>query len=430
MKTINIGIIGFGTVGSGVVKILKKNRELIRERTGLRINLKKIADVDLSKRPGITVKRSLLTRDYRKIISDPNIDIIVELIGGCRVAKDVVIRSLKNGKAVVTANKALLAEHGKEVFFQAERYGGDIYYEASVAGSTPIIKLLREGLVANKINSMLGIVNGTSNYILTKMSREGKNFKEALCEAKTEGYAEANPRLDIEGIDSAHKLAILSSLAMGKWIDANKVYTEGITRITHEDILYAARFGYVIKLLAITKEKKGEIEVRVHPTLLSRKHQLSLVGGVYNAIFVKGDNVGNALYYGKGAGQLPAASAVVADIVDVARNLSHGIKHRVPAIRYSKQKKRIKPMEQIVCKNYLRFNVLDRPGVLAKIAGILGRHKISIESVLQVGRHRVSSVPVVIMTHKALEKNVRKALAETDRLPQVRAATVRVRVEE
>lgn len=430
MKTINIGLVGFGTVGTGVVKILRRNKALIQKRTGLRLNLKRIADIDLRKARGVKVARGILTKDAGSIVSDPNIDIVVELIGGCTAAKDIIIQSLMQGKAVVTANKALLAENGKEIFGVAERYGGDIYYEASVASSIPIIKLLREGLVANRISSMLGIVNGTANYILTKMSTEGRSFKEALREAKAEGYAEAKPKLDIEGMDSAHKLAILASLAMGRWTDLKKIYTEGITRITHADIMYADEFGYVIKLLAIAKEKRGEIEVRVHPTLLSKQHQLSSVGGIYNAIYVTGDNMGNALFYGQGAGQLPAASAVVADIVDVARNLSYGIRHRVPAIGYTKEVKRLRPMEKVVTQNYLRFTVVDRPGVLAKISGILGRHKISIASVIQVGRHRVSAVPVVMMTHKAVEKDVRKALAETDRLPEARARTVRIRVEE
>lgn len=430
MKTINVGIIGFGTVGAGVVKILRRNRELIVERTGLKISLKKIADIDLRRRRGVKVARSLLTRDAGNIVSDPNIDIVVELIGKRKAAFDVIMQSLKQGKAVVTANKALLAECGKEIFETSERYGGDIYYEASVAGSVPIIKIMREGLVANKITSMLGIVNGTANYILTKMGSCGKGFKEALKEAKAGGYAEANAKLDIEGVDSAHKLAILASLAMGRWIDLKNIYTEGITRVSHADIMYADEFGYVIKLLAIAKERGGEIEVRVHPALLPKQHQLSSVGGIYNAIFVRGDNTGNALFYGQGAGQLPAASAVVADIVDVARNLSYGMKHRVPAIRYTKALKRIRPMEKVVTKNYLRFTVVDSPGVLAKIAGILGRYKISIASVIQVGRHRINAVPVVMMTHLAVEKNVRKALFEIDKLPQIRAKTIRIRVEE
>lgn len=421
MKTINIGIIGLGTVGSGVVEILRKNRSI-----GVPIRIAGIAEIDKKKWHGMN--RAVLTTDANKVIN--NSDIVVELIGGCKAAKDIVLGALKNGKAVVTANKALLAEYGKEIFSTAERYGGDIYYEASVAGGIPIIKILREGLVANRITSILGIVNGTSNYILTKMQEEGADFRKVLAEAQREGYAERDPTLDIEGIDSAHKLVILSSLAMGRWVDLKNIYTEGITHITHSDILYADELGYVIKLLAICKDQRGEIEVRVHPTLLPKQHQISGVSGVYNAIFITGDNIGSQLFYGKGAGKLPAASAVVADIVDVARNLSFGIRHRVPAIRYSRQVKKIRPIGEVVNQCYLRFTTVDRPGVLAKISGILGRNKISIASVIQKGRHKISAVPIVMMTHKAVERDIRKALAEIDRLPEVRAKTVMIRVEE
>lgn len=420
MRTINIGIIGLGTVGSGVVSILRKNRAI-----GVPIRIAGIAEIDKKKWQGMD--SSILTTDVNKVID--NSDIVVELIGGCRTAKDIVIGALKKGKAVVTANKALLAEFGREIFSTAERYGCDIYYEASVAGGIPIIKILREGLVANRISSILGIVNGTSNYILTKMQEEGADFKKALAEAQKEGYAEQDPSLDVEGIDSAHKLVILSSLAMKRWINLKDVYIEGITHITHSDILYADELGYAIKLLAICKDQKGKIEVRVHPTLLPKQHQLSGVNGVYNAIFITGDNVGSQLFYGRGAGKFPAASAVVADIVDVARNLYFGTRHRVPIIRYSTQTKSIRPMEDVVSECYLRFTVVDRPGVLAKISGILGRHKISIASVIQKARHRVYAVPVVMMTHKAVERDIRKALSQIDRLPEVRAKTVMIRVE-
>jgi len=430
MKIINIGLIGFGTVGAGVVKILKSNKSLITERTDLQINVKKIADIDITTSRGVKVAKSCLTKNPMDVVLDPAIDIVVELIGGVKVSKNIIIQSLKQGKAVVTANKALLAQDGKEIFAMAKRYGGDIYYEASVAGSIPIIKVLREGLVSNRINSILGIVNGTANYVLTKMARDGEGFKKALQSAKQKGYAEANPKLDIEGMDSAHKLVILASLAVGKWIELKKVYTEGITHITHTDIIYADRFGYVIKLLAIAKDEGKEIEVRVHPVLLNKRHQLSSVGGVYNAIFVSGDNVGDALFYGRGAGQLPAASAVIADIVDVARDIAFGIKHRLPAIKYAGKSKKIMPMENVITKSYLRFTVVDHPGVLAKLSGILGRHRISIASVIQIGRRRRSAVPVVMMTYKAKEKDVQKALAEIDKLPEICAKTVRIRVEE
>lgn len=424
MRKINVGIVGLGTVGSGVVEILQKNKSI-----GVPINIAGVAEIDPKKRQSAGLDRSIYVTD-RKIVDNPDIDIVVELIGGCKEARNIVIDALKNGKAVVTANKALLAEYGKEIFSTAERYGGDIYYEASVAGGIPIIKILREGLVANRINSILGIINGTSNYILTKMQEEGADFRKVLREAQDEGYAEKDPTLDVEGIDSAHKIVILSGLAMGRWVDLKNVYTEGITNITHSDILYADEFGYVIKLLAICKEERGEIEVRVHPTLLPKQHQLSGARGIYNAIFITGDRIGSQLFYGKGAGKYPASSAVVADIVDVARNINFGIKHRIPAMRYSRQIKRIRPMEEVVNQCYIRFTTVDRPGVLAKISGILGRNRISIASVIQKSRHKVSAVPIVMMTHRAVEKDIRRAIKEIDRLPEVRAKTVMIRVEE
>jgi len=331
---------------------------------------------------------------------------------------------------VVTANKALLAECGQEIFAAAKRYNTDIYYEASVAGGIPVIKLFKEGLVANQIQNMQGIVNGTANFILTKMSKEGVSFKEALRSAQEGGFAEANPKLDIEGIDAAHKLVILSSLATGTWVDLPKVYTEGITHITHQDIVYADELGFVIKLLAISKEHRHGIEVRVHPTLISKQYQLASVNGVYNAIYIEGDSLGKALYSGRGAGQLPTASAVVADIVDVARNLSSGVSHRVPVMHFTRQAKRILPMAEVVSQYYLRFSVMDRPGVLAKISGILGRNSISIAAVIQKGRDKRNAVPLVMMTHKAVEKNVRAALAEIDKMREVRQKTMRIRVED
>lgn len=430
MKKINIGLVGFGTVGTGLVKILQRNGGLIQARTGVKLRLAKIADIDLKTSRGVKVRAGILTSDFRKLIADPEIDVIVELIGGCRVAKTVVLESLRQRKAVVTANKALLAEHGLEIFSAAKRYHTDIYYEASVAGGIPVIKLFKEGLVANQIQTMQGIVNGTANYILTKMSKERMSFKEALRNAKDGGFAEANPKLDVEGIDSAHKLVILSSLATGIWIDLPKVYTEGITQITHQDIVYADELGYVIKLLAITKEHRHGIEVRVHPTLVSRQYQLAWVNGVYNAVYIVGDNLGKALYSGRGAGQLPTASAVVADIVDVARNLAAGVSQRVPVMHFTKQAKRILPIAEVVSQYYLRFSAMDRPGVLAKISGILGRNSISIAAVIQKGRDTRNAVPIVMMTHKAVEKNVNTALAEIDKLREIRQRTMRIRVED
>lgn len=422
---INIGLAGLGTIGSGVIEILQKNKDL-----GVSLRVLKVAEADVKKRRSVKVGSAILINDARKLIDDPDIDIVVELIGGCSVAKDVVIGALKNGKAVVTANKALIAEHGKEVFETAERCGGDIYYEASVAGGIPIIKIFREGLVANKINTILGIVNGTSNYILTKMKEDGADFKDALADAQKKGYAEKDPSLDIEGFDSAHKLAILSSLSVGRWVDLKNIYIEGISHITHSDILYADELGYVIKLLAIYKNHNGSVEVRVHPTLLSKQHQLSSVSGVYNAIFITGDNVGNQLFYGKGAGKFPTASAVVADIVDAIRNISAGVRNRISALHDNRHPVKIIPMNSIISQCYLRFTTLDRPGVLAKISGILGKNKISIASVLQKDRHKINAVPIVVMTHKAEEANIQRALKEIDKLPEVKAKTVMIRKEE
>jgi len=425
MKTINIGVAGLGTVGSGVAEIFCQGKHF-----DIPIRLAKAAEADSARRQSVKLDKSVLINDARQLIDDPVIDIVVELIGGCGIAKEIVLGALKNGKAVVTANKALLAKHGEEIFSAVKKYDGDIYYEASVAGGIPIIKIFREGLIANKINSIFGIVNGTCNYILTKMKEDGANFSEALTGAQKEGYAEKDPTLDIEGFDSAHKLVILSSLALGAWINPKDVYTEGISRLTHSDIIYASELGYVIKLLAIYKNNKEGVEVRVHPTLLPENHVLSSVNGVFNAIFVKGDNVGDQLFYGRGAGKLPTASAVVADILDVARNLSSGTRRRLPVINTGSKNAKVVPIEKVVNKCYLRFTTLDRPGVLAKIAGILGRNRISIESVIQKGKKETEPVHIVIMTHVAVEKDIRKAIGLIDKMPEVKAKTMMMRVEE
>lgn len=429
MKTINVGLIGFGTIGSGVVKILQKNSGLVRERTGIKLNLVKIADIDIETSRGVKVSKSMLTKDVWKVVNDPSIDIIVELVGGCRIAKKIVKEALKKGKAVVTANKALLAEYGQELFDIAKQYGGSIYYEASVAGGIPIIKTFREGLVANRIKKLLGIVNGTANYILTKMSLENVGFKEALNDAKEKGYAEANPKLDIDGIDSAHKLAILGSLVTGTWINLKQIYTEGISHITYQDISYADELGYVVKLLGIVKENHGEVEARVHPALLSKKYQLSSVNGVYNAIYLEGDNVGKFQLFGRGAGQLPTASAVVADLVDAGRDIINGVKRDI-IIGHSKRSKKVKPMEKVYTKYYLRITALDKPGVLAKIAGIFGEYSIGIAQVIQKRYDRGNAVPIVIMTHSAVENNLNEALAAIDKTSVVKGKTVRIRVED
>ncbi|MCX7724007.1 MAG: homoserine dehydrogenase [Thermodesulfovibrio sp.] len=422
MKQVKIGIIGFGTVGTGTVKILLNQRELIKKRTGIDIILKRVADKDIKRPREITLPQGLLIPDAWEIINDPEIDIVVELVGGIHPAKDFIIEALKKGKHVVTANKALLAEHGNEIFSLAKEKGLQIGFEASVGGGIPIIKVMREGLVANKLLAIYGIINGTTNYILTKMTNEGIDFQDALRQAQELGYAEADPTLDIEGIDSAHKLTILASLAYGIPLSFNKTYCEGITKITAQDIAFAREFGYKIKLLAITKILNGEIELRVHPTMVPEDYLIAKVDGVFNAIYVEGDSVGATLYYGRGAGSMPTGSAVVADIVDIAKGVN-------PISLDFSEKYSIKPIEEIESMYYFRFAALDRPGVLSKISGVFGEHNISIASVIQKGRSKGGAVPLVILTHKAKEKDVLEAVEKIDRLPVVAAKSVFIRVE-
>ncbi|KPK41847.1 MAG: homoserine dehydrogenase [Omnitrophica WOR_2 bacterium SM23_29] len=429
MEKINVGLIGFGVVGAGVVKAFKEKAAQLGKKVGARLVLKAICDKEFRKKRNVRADKKLFTRDVNKILGNPEIDIVVELIGGIHPAKEFILKAIKNGQHVVTANKALLAKEGDEIFEAAQRAGVDIFFEASVGGGVPIIKALREGLVSNDIDTMLGIVNGTSNYILSSMANEGLNFHDALLEAKRKGYAERNPSLDIEGVDSAHKLAILTLLGFGKAVKLEDIYVEGILDISQNDIRYAEEFGYAIKLLAIAKNVDGELEVRVHPTLLSKEHLLSNVGGVYNAIYVHGDLVGGTLFYGRGAGQNPAASSVISDIVDLARNLRFNSVGRVPIYIKNKAIKKIRKIEEIEARYYIRFSCIDKPGVLAKISGILGRHKISIASVGQKERRKARIVPVVMMTHEAKEKNMQQALEEIDRLPVIRRKTVAIRVE-
>jgi homoserine dehydrogenase len=422
MKLVKVGVIGFGVVGTGTIKILLNQRELIKKRTGIDIILKKVADKDIERPREINLPKEILTTDAWEIIKDPEIDIVVELVGGTTIAKEFIIEALKNGKHVVTANKALLAEQGNEIFEEALQRGLKIGFEASVGGGIPIIKVMKEGLVANKILAIYGIINGTTNFILTKMTNEGIDFQDALSEAQRLGYAEADPTLDIEGIDSAHKITILASLAYGIPLSFNKVYCEGITKITAQDIAFAREFGYKIKLLAITKILDGEIELRVHPTMVPEDYLISKVDGVFNAIYVEGDSVGETLYYGRGAGSMPTGSSVVADIVDIAK----GVNTMPPDFS---EKLYIKPIEEIESMYYFRFTALDRPGVLSKISGVFGEHNISIASVIQKGRSKAGAVPLVILTHKAKEKDVLEALEKIDKLPVVAAKSVFIRVE-
>jgi homoserine dehydrogenase len=425
---VSVGIIGFGTVGTGTARIMLENSSLIKKRTGIDFVLKRIADLDIKRDRGINVPENVLTTNANALINDPDIDIVVELMGGIRPAKDFMLQAIKNKKHVVTANKALLATEGNEIFAEAENNGVEVGFEASVAGGIPIIKVLREGLVANNIVAVYGIINGTSNYILTKMTDEKVEFSEALKEAQRLGYAEADPTFDIEGIDTAHKLTILSSLAYGIPLLYNEVYKEGITKITAQDIEFASELGYKIKLLAITKLSDGGVEMRVHPTMIPNEYLISKVDGVFNAVYVEGDAVGATMYYGRGAGDMPTGSAVVADIVDIGKKIIRSQESEVRSQKESSDFK-IKKMEDVESKYYFRFSAMDQPGVLSKISGILGNYNISIASVIQKGRRIGGSVPLVVLTHGAREKDVLNAIREIDNLPVVSDKTLFIRVE-
>ena len=429
-KTIHVGLIGFGVVGSGTAKILLENSDILTERSGLKINLKKIADKDIVTDRGIKVPKRLLTTDVNTLFKDPDIEIIVELIGGIHPAKDFIVQAIQHGKHVVTANKALLATEGADIFRASRKAGVEVGFEAAVAGAIPIIKVMKEGLIANRIHAIYGIINGTSNYILTKMTNEEVEFIDALKEAQELGYAEADPTFDIEGIDTAHKLTILATLAYGIPLSFDSVHVEGISNISAQDISFASELGYKVKLLAITKESEGGIELRVHPTMLPGEYLIAKVDGPFNAIYVDGDATGSTLYYGRGAGSVPTGSAVVSDIVDIARNIHKASVGRVPTIPPLSGKKRIKKIDNITSMYYFRFSALDRPGVLSTISGILGKYNISIASVIQKGRRIGEAVPLVVLSHEAQEKNVRKAINEIDRLSVVRGKTVFIRVED
>jgi len=433
MRQVKVGLIGFGTVGAGVVKILQKNSGLIEKRLGAKIILKKVADVDLVTDRGVRLRMGVLTPRVEDVIEDPEIDIVMELIGGIEPAKTFILRAIRKGKHIVTANKALLALHGDEIFKEANRRGVDVNFEGSVGGGIPLIRSLKEGLVANRIDSIFGILNGTSNYILTKMTDEGRNFKEVLKEAQEKGYAEADPTYDIRGIDAAHKLAILIRLAFGTPIRFNEISMGGITEITPLDIEFTREFGYRVKLLAIAKLDQGKVEARVYPTLIPERHLLATVEGVFNAIYIKGDAVGPTLFYGQGAGQMPTGSAVVGDLVELSRNLlTRAEGRRVPLLSFQESaigKIPLKRMEEVVMPFYMRFSALDRPGVLSKISGILGKNEISISSVIQKGRQINGAVPIVMMIHEAKERNVQRALREIDRLKVILGKTMVLRVE-
>jgi homoserine dehydrogenase len=434
MKPINVGLLGIGTVGGGTWEVLNRNASEIQRRAGRAIRITRVADKAVARAKKITGGKAKIHADAFEVVRADDIDIVVELIGGYTIAKQLVLEAIRNGKHVVTANKALLATHGNQIFKAAQKQGVMVGFEASVAGGIPIIKAVREGLAANRIEWIAGIINGTSNFILSEMRDKGLPFASALADAQKRGYAEADPTFDIEGIDAAHKLTILSALAFGIPMQFRKAYVEGISRLTREDIGYAEQLGYRIKLLGITKRVKKGIELRVHPTLVPTRRLIANVEGVMNAILVKGDAVGPTLYYGAGAGSQPTASAVVADLIDVTRLITADPEHRVPHLAFQPDQLSSVPIlgiEQVETSYYLRMRVADKPGVLADITRLLARSKISIGAMVQKEpAEGESRVDIVMLTHRALEKNVVEAMARIERLPTVLGKIVRLRLEE
>ncbi len=433
MQKINVGLIGFGTVGTGVVKVLKENASVIKDRVGAEIILKRVADRDTARDRGVKLDEGVLTSDAMSVINDPDISIVIELVGGTTIARDFIMAALDRGKHVVTANKALLSTHGREIFQKASAKGLDIGFEASVAGGIPIIKSLREGLAANKIESIYGIINGTANYILSKMTNDGGKFEDVLRRAQEKGYAEADPSYDVDGIDTAHKLAILINLAFGTYIKLEDIYTEGIRRINPLDIKFAKEFGYRIKLLAIAKSVDGQLEARVHPTMIPAAHPLAMVDGVFNAVHVRGNAAGSVMFYGLGAGQMPTASAVAADLIDISRNMRKGISNRLAPLSYTEdavKDVRIKETDTLEIPYYIRFLSIDKPGALSKISGVLGAHNISISSVIQKDRKVGGAVALVILTHHAVEKELRDAVEEIGKMDIIFEKPVYIRIEE
>jgi len=434
MPPINVGLLGIGTVGGGTWDVLSRNAGEIRRRAGRAIRITRVADKDVNKARRLVEGKAQVSGNAREVVRAPDIDIVVELIGGTGIARDLVLEAIANGKHVVTANKALLAKHGNRIFAAAQRKGVMVAFEASVGGGIPIIKALREGLAANRIEWIAGIINGTSNFILSEMRDKGLPFATVLKQAQGMGYAETDPTFDIEGVDAAHKLTILSALAFGIPMQFGKAYTEGISKLTQEDIGYAEEFGYRIKLLGITRRARKGIELRVHPTLVPARRLIANVEGVMNAILVKGDAVGATMYYGAGAGSQPTASAVVADLVDVTRLITADPEHRVPHLAFQPDQLSdipILPIGEVETSYYLRMRVLDKPGVLARITRILADSRISIEAMVQKepgeGEQRVD---IVMLTHRAIEKNVNAAMARIEKLPTVVGKVTRIRLEE
>jgi homoserine dehydrogenase len=426
---LRVGLAGLGTVGASVYRRLASQKELLRQRTGTEIRVIQVAVRRAARAKEIGVPEQLVVADWRTMIENTDIDVIVELMGGTTEAFDLIKRALQAGKHVITANKALLAERGAELFAEALKHQKHLLFEASVAGGIPIIRALREGLVANRILSIHGIINGTCNYILTRMNDAGMEFKDALAEAKQLGFAEADDSLDVDGHDTAHKAAVLAALAYGFWVPPDKLYTEGLRKVEKQDIIYAKRLGYGLKLLAIIKtDHEGAVEVRVHPTLIPQSHVLASVSGVFNAVVVRGDVVGDTLYYGRGAGGDPTASSVVADLAQIAAHFPQEQKAR--NVGHEALHSRLKSIDEIVSRYYLRLSVVDRPGVLADVARVLASRQIGISSVIQPEAQAGEVTPLVLMLHDAPESQLLAAVAEIAKIGAVKAPPVHLRVED
>jgi homoserine dehydrogenase len=435
MKSLKVGLLGIGTVGGGTYAVLTRNQEEISRRAGCKIEIVKVADRNLELAKKLTNGQIEVTDDVMSVVTDPNVDVVVELIGGYTLAKDAMLKAIEHGKHVVTANKALIATHGNEIFAAAKAKGVIVAFEAAVAGGIPIIKALREGLVANKIEWIAGIINGTTNFILTEMRDKGLAFADVLGEAQRLGYAEADPTFDVEGIDAAHKLMIMSAIGFGIPMQFDKVYTEGITKLESKDIRYAEELGYRVKLLGMTKHSANGIEIRVHPTLIPEKRLIANVNGAMNAVVVKGDAVGPTLYYGAGAGSEPTASSVIADLVDVARMQNTSIQDRVPYLAYhdisATENTPILPISEISTAYYLRMRASDKPGVLAEVTKILGDRQISIDAMMQKEpQDGETEADIVILTHITVEKNMNAAIQAIEALPAIDGAIVKLRMEE
>ncbi len=452
MQQANLGMIGGGTVGSGVFHALQLNGGLMASRLGVKVNVRKVAVKAFNEPRPYPISRSLMTTDWESVVNDPQVDIVTELVGGTGIARTMVLAALRLGKPVITANKALLSAHGEELFAGARKYGTNLYYEASVCGGIPIIKSLREGFVGNRITHLYGIVNGTCNYILTRMKLEGADFASVLADAQKQGYAETPPDLDIDGHDAAHKIGILASLAHGFWVNPKSIYVEGIRHISALDIKFAGELGYTIKLLGIIKQiddlrftidapasestrksnivnRRCQVQVSVYPTLVPNSHVLASVNHMFNAVFVRGDIVGDTLFYGRGAGKDATASAVLSDLADAALDLKFASKQRVPPFVPHECAGAVVPMDDVVSQYFVRLNVVDRPGTLAKIAAIFGAAKIGISSVIQPEGHEGKSVPLIFMLHYATNGAVNGALKKISRLPVVKGQPVMIRVE-